>query len=152
MKTTKRIKDTIKKYGIEMCLEARRQNLEDGNGAMTIGYNLVGTGYDGKDQVIGDRLCDAGVYIQEILDQIKLSALIDAGYYRIGVGSYETGEIAVFNGCMDFVPLSNYKKSKRLAKLKRKTKYALNSDETFTYSHVVPNVVVEMVLILRGVL
>lgn len=76
-----------------------------------------------------------------------------AGNFMVSIGHYSTTEVALFSKTSgNFVKLNkaNLKRSKTLRKIKRKFRSYLNSKETFTFSHMIPEVTNDLIQTLKS--
>lgn len=77
-------------------------------------------------------------------------AQISAGNFQVSVGTFDVREIAIISKSTgNFVELKQSKVSKKLRKVKRVFKNNINSDNTFTFSFMTENQVVELIKLLR---
>lgn len=82
--------------------------------------------------------------------EIVKKALINAGNFKVSIGTYDTRDVAIFSKHSgEFVKLKQAKVSKKLRKIKRQFKGTLNSDTTFTFSFMQPEAVKELIQILK---
>jgi hypothetical protein len=82
--------------------------------------------------------------------EIKQKSLINAGNFLISIGTHEITEIAIISKSTgEFCRFSNIKKGGKLSKVKRKFKTWINSDETFTFSHMTKERTLELIEFLK---
>lgn len=81
---------------------------------------------------------------------IKKGTLINTGNFIVSVGHFDSHEIAIMSKhTHEFVKLERAKTNNRLRSVKRKFKSWLNSDDTFTFSFMQPEQVVDMIKTLK---
>ena len=76
-----------------------------------------------------------------------------AGNFMVGIGHHDIREVALISKTTgEFVKMDkqNLKRSKMLRTVKRKFSMWLNSKETFTFSHLTPERINELVAVLKG--
>jgi len=79
---------------------------------------------------------------------MKKGTLINAGNFQVSVGTFDEREIAIISKSSgEFVQIK--KAGKKLKSVKRKFKTWLNSDETFTFSFMTPDLVMELIKLLK---
>ena len=77
---------------------------------------------------------------------------IETKNFEVSIGTFHKGEVAVFSRMSgDFVKMSNVKDSKLFKRVRRNLKSNLNSEQTFTFSHMQPNQVALLVKILKEI-
>ena len=84
------------------------------------------------------------------LDQIKKGNLINCGNFLLSIGTFNTSDVAIISKSSgDFVKMKSLKKSKKLKSVKRKFKSWLNSDNTFTFQFMTPDLTVDLIHLLK---
>ena len=84
------------------------------------------------------------------LSDIYKKAQINAGSFIISIGTHKDTEVSLISKSSGkFVTFESIKKSKKLKSVKSKFKPWLNSDETFTFSHMMPERTIELIEFLR---
>lgn len=82
--------------------------------------------------------------------EIKKSTLIDVGNFYISIGIYDTTEIAIVSKSTGKICMFYYiKRGGKLAKVKRKFKQWLNSNEYFTFSGMSETTTLELIAFLK---
>jgi len=81
---------------------------------------------------------------------LKKATLISAGNFLVSIGTYKLTEIAIISKSTgEFVQQKQIKVSKKLKSAKRKFKANLNSNSTFTFSHMQPAQVYDLINLLK---
>lgn len=85
-----------------------------------------------------------------LINELDFDMKIPAGNNEVWIGHLNIGEVAVASRMTgDFVQMKNVKDSKVFKRVRRELKSNLNSDKTFTFSHMQTRQVAQLVKILK---
>lgn len=83
--------------------------------------------------------------------EINKNSLINAGNFLVSIGTHKITHIAIISKHTgEFVKIKDIKRGGKLSKVKRKFKTWLNSDETFTFEFMEPEITKELIKFLKS--